>query len=164
MDRLPEDDLYRYYYPLRVRYRDIDAQAIVFNGNYLSYIDAGVVEYWRMLGLDLATMREIGFDMAMVRSLQEFRSPACLDDVLRVYVKVVHLGNTSYTIRYQLRRDTEVQAVADVHPGVVTPPASPAGELIMVCENVYVNFDPQTRTARPLPPALREIVQRFEAL
>jgi ABC-type branched-subunit amino acid transport system permease subunit len=37
--------------PLRVRWAEVDMQAVVFNGHYLTYADVCATEYWRaMLG------------------------------------------------------------------------------------------------------------------
>ena len=36
---------------LRVRWSEVDMQKIVFNGNYLNYIDVAIAEYWRAIGL-----------------------------------------------------------------------------------------------------------------
>ena len=35
----------------RVRYAEIDAQAVVFNSRYLEYFDIGITEYWRAAGV-----------------------------------------------------------------------------------------------------------------
>ena len=32
---------------LRVRWSEVDMQKIVFNSNYLNYIDVAIAEYWR---------------------------------------------------------------------------------------------------------------------
>ena len=37
--------------PLRVRWNEVDAQGIVFNAQYLAYLDVASTGYWRALGL-----------------------------------------------------------------------------------------------------------------
>src|SRR5688500_13394509 len=36
---------------LRVRWAEVDAQGIVFNGHYLTYFDVGMTEYLREIGV-----------------------------------------------------------------------------------------------------------------
>ncbi|MEO8060823.1 MAG: 4-hydroxybenzoyl-CoA thioesterase, partial [Burkholderiales bacterium] len=38
---------FRFSERLRVRWAEIDAQKIVFNGHYLMYFDTAVAGYWR---------------------------------------------------------------------------------------------------------------------
>ena len=40
---------FRFSEPLRVRWAEVDAQGIVFNGHYLAYFDVGVTEYYRAI-------------------------------------------------------------------------------------------------------------------
>jgi predicted GNAT family N-acyltransferase len=45
---------FRFFERLRVRWAEIDAQKIVFNGHYLMYFDTAVAGYWRALALPYA--------------------------------------------------------------------------------------------------------------
>ena len=47
---MPRAD-FRFSFPKRVRFAEVDAQAVVFNPRYLEYFDIGLVEYWRAAGL-----------------------------------------------------------------------------------------------------------------
>ena len=42
---------FRHSTPLRVRWAEVDAQSIVFNGHYLLYADVCITEYWRSIGV-----------------------------------------------------------------------------------------------------------------
>ena len=54
-------DRFRFFERLRVRWAEIDAQQIVFNGHYLTYFDTAVGGYWRALALPYApTMQALG--------------------------------------------------------------------------------------------------------
>ena len=48
MAKLSRDD-FRFFHPLRVRWAEVDPQGIVFNGNYLTYADVAITEYFRAL-------------------------------------------------------------------------------------------------------------------
>ena len=41
---------YTFFWPIRVRYSEIDKQGIVYNGNYFSYIDVAFGEFLRASG------------------------------------------------------------------------------------------------------------------
>lgn len=134
----------RFCHRLRVRYSEIDGQMMVFNGVYLNYLDVGITEYFRHLGIDYAKMLAAGeFDFALVRATVSFRAPAFFDDLLEVCVRVCRLGNTSFTARFEILR-------------------SETGELLTEAENVYVCYDARSRTTYPIPAAVREAIERFE--
>ena len=42
---LPGD--FRFHHRLRVRWSEVDAQQVVFNGHYLNYLDVASGDYWR---------------------------------------------------------------------------------------------------------------------
>jgi acyl-CoA thioester hydrolase len=134
----------RFFHRLRVRYSEIDGQMMVFNSVYLNYLDAAITEYFRAIGIDYPKMLAAGeFDFALARATVDFRGPAFFDDLLDVYVRVVRLGNKSFTVRFQiLRAGTE--------------------ELLTEAENVYVCYDARTRCTYSIPPAVRDAILRFE--
>lgn len=138
---------YKFAHAFRVRYRDIDTQGIVFNGNYMSYIDYGVTEYFRHLGYPWKRMESVGFDMVVIKAVQEFRGPAYLDDIIYVGVRCTRLGNSSFTCRYTLWREDEETG---------------EGGLVLEAELIYANYDKETRRTRPIPPVIREAIVRLE--
>lgn len=133
---------YKFCHALRVRYRDIDIQGIVFNGNYMSYIDYGITEYFRHLGFPWKEMWKHDFDLAVLKAVQEFRSPAALDDILFVGVRVVRVGNSSL--------HAEVTIVKE------------DGSVVLEAQMVYCNYDPQARRSRPVPPVIRAAIRQLE--
>lgn len=138
---------YRFVHSFRVRYRDIDRQGIVFHGNYISYLDYGITEYMRALGFSWREMEQDGFDMAVVRSVQDFRAPARLDDLLCVGVRTLDIGETSFTVQFTIWGEDAITG---------------QGQVILEAQQVYVNYDPETGAARPVPGAVRRAVRTFE--
>ena len=69
---------------VRVRYNEIDAQAIVFNGNYLIYADIGVTELFRALGEGQPGpfFSQYGTDIVVVNAEVDYHASAVLDDVI----------------------------------------------------------------------------------
>ena len=69
---------------LRVRYGECDPQGIVFNANYLLYVDVAFTELWREAVGPWQQMTESGFDAVVAESRLRFRAPARFDDEIAV--------------------------------------------------------------------------------
>ena len=55
---------FSFFHQLRVRWSEVDMQAIVFNGNYLNYFDVAFTEYWRVTELpDVIAQAASGLEM-----------------------------------------------------------------------------------------------------
>lgn len=94
---------------VRVRYNEIDAQGIVFNGNYLIYADIGVTEYFRALGEGQpgSYFGQYGTDMVVVNAEIDYHGSALLDDVVTLAARVARIGRTSFTVHLALFRGEE---------------------------------------------------------
>ena len=134
---------FRFFERLRVRWAEIDAQKIVFNGHYLMYFDTAVAGYWRALALPYApTMETLEGDLYVRKATLEYHASALYDDLIDVGMRCERVGNTSMLLAAAVFR----------------------GEQLLVSgELVYVFADPRTQTARPVPQALRDILTGFEA-
>jgi acyl-CoA thioester hydrolase len=124
---------FRYY--LRVRYIECDAQKVVFNSRYAEYVDVGINEFLRALGV-LPDFLSGALDFQLVKQTVEWKGPARFDDVLELSIGVSRLGTTSFTIV------TEFRLAGD-------------DRVIVTVETVYVLVDALTLTKRPLPDDLR---------
>ena len=139
---MPEPE-FRFSEPLRVRWAEIDAQNIVFNGHYLMYVDTAIAGYWRALALPYAqSMQTLGGDLYVRKATLEYHASARYDERLDVAVRAGRIGNSSIVFHAEVRRRRERLV---------------SGEL------VYVFADPTSQTARPVPAALRDILQGYEA-
>ncbi|MBX7201093.1 MAG: acyl-CoA thioesterase [Rhodospirillaceae bacterium] len=145
MSKHPEPsplEAFRFRYPLRVRWAEVDAQNIVFNGHYLTYFDVGITEYWRAIGLPYPeSMHGTGGDLFAVRSVVNYHASAHFDDMLDIVVRAGKLGTSSMTFEMGIFR---------------------AGERLISGEVVYVNADPVARKSMPLPARLRGAIEAWE--
>ncbi len=140
---MPKAD-FRFKTEFRVRWMECDAQGIVFNGAYLGYLELSTAEYWRNLGIGIYHLPRSGyFDLAVVKTTIEFRSPALVDEMVEAYVNVARIGNSSMDMRMELYR-----------PGPET--------LLTAIDAVYVGYDAATRTSRRVPDTFRELVGHYE--
>jgi acyl-CoA thioester hydrolase len=120
---------------LRVRYNECDPQGIVFNGNWLTYFDVTLTEWWRDAFGSYQAMVDSGTDMVVAEANVRYRAPARFDDELDIAVSVLELGTTSMT---------------------TTIDASRAEELLVQGRMRHVFIDPATLAKQPIPDAVRE--------
>ena len=90
---------------LRVRYNECDAQAAVFNANYLLYFDVAITEMWRdAFGSYDEALARWGVDLVVGEANVRFLKPARFDDELDIEVTAEKIGTTSLTLRFDVRR------------------------------------------------------------
>ncbi|MGJ7913022.1 acyl-CoA thioesterase [Neobacillus sp. LXY-1] len=134
-------DDFRFSHCLKVRYSEIDGQKIVFNAHYLTYIDVAVTEYFQEgLGLDLNSS---DFDFVLAKSTLEYKNSAHLNDWLNIWCKMSTVGTSSMVMNCMITRE-----------GEDTP--------ILIAEIIYVSYDPETKTTRPVPKYVRNRIEEFE--
>ena len=129
---------------VRVRWMECDAQGIVYNGAYLGYLEIGQAEYYRNLGFAIYIIPQSGyFDFAVVKSTQEFKAPAKVDEIIELHVRVSKIGNTSLTLNLEIYPEGSARLLTSI-------------------ETVYVGYDAATESSRPVPDAIRQLVTHFE--
>ena len=92
---------FRFFFPWRVRYAEIDAQAIVFFPRYLQYANIGWMEYWRKLGIPIEPARDAPV-FNIVRTTVDYRKPMRLDEGIDIWVRCSRIGRTSMTTVFEL--------------------------------------------------------------
>ena len=101
---------FRFFDRLRVRWSEIDAQKIVFNGHYLTYFDTAVAGYWRALAMPYAqTMEYLGGDLFVRKATIEYERSARYDDVLDVGIRCARIGNSSLIFSAGVVRQDELR-------------------------------------------------------
>lgn len=93
---------------LRVRFGECDPQGIVFNANYLSYVDVALTELWRDAFGSYEVMVERGVDTVVHEANLLFHASARFDDVLAIEGGYEPLGRTSAVLRLAIKRDDEL--------------------------------------------------------
>ena len=141
---MPKSD-FKFSTTVRVRWMECDAQGIVFNGAYLGYLEIAQAEYFRNLGFSIYRIAQNGyFDSAVVKADLEFKAPARVDEVLELFARVARIGNTSITLLVEIY-------------------VAGSDRLLTNMEAVYVGFYADSGTTRPVPDAIRSLVDHFEA-
>ena len=135
--------------PLRVRWAEVDAQQVVFNGHYLMYADVCCTEYFRAAGVAQWTslaapgMKENTDEMLdyyVVRATLDYRASARFDDLLTLRGRISRLGNSSFTFECRIERGG-----------------------VWLCTAAVTSVNAHAGASRPLPAHFRAAVLAFEA-
>ncbi|MFE0020734.1 acyl-CoA thioesterase [Amycolatopsis sp. NPDC059021] len=121
--------------PLRVRYHECDGQGIVFNANYMAYVDMACFELEKALFGTHEEFLAHGVDVVVAECTLKFRAPARFDEELVVSPFLNHLGTTSLIFDFEIRRGDTLIAEATLR---------------------YVFVDPATMSKTAPPPQVRD--------
>tara|TARA_B100000029_G_C16746298_1_gene656427 strand:+ start:48 stop:470 length:423 start_codon:yes stop_codon:yes gene_type:complete len=95
--------LYKFFYTIRVRYAEVDAQGIVFNAHYLTYFDCAITEYYRKIKYNyIAEVKKTKKDFHVIKTTIEYKKPILFDQIIDVGVRVYKIGNSSITFDISL--------------------------------------------------------------
>ena len=135
---------FKFSFPFRVRYSEVDGQKIVFNAHYLTYFDTAITEYFRALAYDyMGQVDRIGEDFHTVKTLVEYWKPISFDQEIDVLVRTSRMGRSSLTFDLQ------------IYPKGVD-------DMLASGEVVWVNTDQTTHRSVPVPAELVERLVAFE--
>ena len=133
---------FRFLFPLRVRWAEVDMQKIVFNAHYLMYFDTAIADYWRALALPYEqAMQQLGGDLYVKKASLQYEGSARFDDQLKVGLKCIRVGRSSIEFAGAIFRNDE---------------------LLVTGELVYVFANPATQKSQSVPDILREIFESYE--
>ena len=131
-----------FFHRLRVRWSEVDMQAIVFNGHYLNYFDVAFTEYWRRSGLpDVLQQARDGRELFARKATVEYLAPARFDDELEIGVRCAAMGRSS------------LRFVMEIHCGDTH---LISGELI------YVYAETTARQSAAVPDSWRATIYALE--
>ncbi|MFC2131380.1 acyl-CoA thioesterase [Bacteroidota bacterium] len=90
---------------IRVRYAETDKMGFVYNGEYLTYFEVARVEMMRAAGLAYRELEKAGFQLPLVESHVNYKSPAFFDDLLKVQATLNFEMRPVLKIEYNIFRD-----------------------------------------------------------
>jgi acyl-CoA thioester hydrolase len=135
---------FHFYYPIEVRYGDLDPQGHVNNARYLTYLEQTRIAYITHLGLwNGGSFLDFGIILADLHIT--YRSPILFGQKIQVGARVTRLGNKSMFMDY---------CIEDVQ----------SGQELASATSVLVGYDYHTCTSIPIPGAWREAIQTFEQI
>ncbi|MCJ7585985.1 MAG: acyl-CoA thioesterase [Anaerolineales bacterium] len=136
---------FRFYYPIEVRYGDLDPQGHVNNAKYLTYFEQARVHYLLRLGMFDEGQSFTNIGIILADAHVTFLASIRFGQPVRVGVRTSRLGNKSMTMEYCLE-DAE------------------NGQELATGSTVLVGYDYRTNETIPIPEEWREKINRFEGL
>jgi acyl-CoA thioester hydrolase len=94
----------------RARFCETDLMGIVHHGQYLTYFEAGRVDWLRRRGITYTSWTARDIHLPVVEATLRYRAPARFDDVLTVETRLVELRWASLRYEYAVRREGAVLA------------------------------------------------------
>lgn len=128
--------------PVVVQWGDADMLGHVNNTVYFRWFETSRIQYFREIGLWAKTQVErIGPILASIKC--DFLKQVTYPDTVRVGGRVTRIGNSSMTIEHKIYSEAQEAIVAQG-------------------ESIIVAFDYAKNCTHPVPPPVREAVQRVE--
>ncbi len=127
----------RFTTDIQMRFRDIDGMGHVNNAVYLSYVELARTQFY-MHHANKQTLDEIDFILAHVDI--DFESQATWGDQIQVSVWPSKIGNSSFTLSYEI---TEKRT----------------GRTLARAKSVLVSYDYEKRKSKPIPDDFRSLLQ-----
>jgi YbgC/YbaW family acyl-CoA thioester hydrolase len=100
-------------YRRKIRFSETDAQGIVFNGNYATYIGDTITDYFDAIGLPWKAFTRSGHDMVLARTETDFRSAGRLGETLVTGARVTRIGKTSVVFVSRTWEETSARVVIE---------------------------------------------------
>lgn len=130
-------------YRRKIRFSDTDAQSIVFNANYLTYVDDALTDYFDEVGIPWSEFVERGYEAVVGRVELDFRSPGRLGDTLVTGVRIGRVGTTSAVFEFRIWTEADERTVVEGR-------------------EIYVFLDHETFQKAPVPDWFIEAVERLQ--
>jgi acyl-CoA thioester hydrolase len=133
---------FRFYYPIQVRYGDLDPQWHVNNAHFVTFLEQARFAYLVELGLfDGEHFFDLGLIVADIHVV--YQAPILLTQKVRIGVRVGRIGNKSLTFEYQVEDEAGASPLAHA-------------------ETVMVAYDYHTHTSQPVSNAWRAKISHYE--
>ena len=134
----------RFFFPVQVRYGDVDAQRHVNNAVYFTFMEQARTAYLQHLGLwDGKDFDAIGIILAETRCT--FQAPISLETAVRVGVRTIRLGTKSLEMAYTMEN-------------------AATGQVMATGRSVQVAYDYRKAISIPISDAWRRTIATFEGL
>ncbi|MFC1627941.1 acyl-CoA thioesterase [Gemmatimonadota bacterium] len=99
--------------PIRVRYAETDAQAVVYHSNYFVYFEVGRTDWMLQTGIPYSAVEERGFGLFIAEGHIRYLKSARYDDELIVETRLSELRTRSCTFHYCIRKDGEEETMVE---------------------------------------------------
>jgi acyl-CoA thioester hydrolase len=131
-------------YNFRIRYSEVDAQKIVYNSHYLTFLDVSIFEFFDAIGFNQEEyIKETNNEFHTVRAVVEYKAPATLGDTIEVLTRIKKIGNSSITFQQEIYlHETD--------------------NLLATGEIVWVNTNQEEMVPTTVPDYLRQLLKDYQ--
>jgi len=131
-------------YNFRIRYSEVDAQKIVYNSHYLTFLDVSIFEFFDAIGFNQEEyIKETNNEFHTVRAVVEYKAPATLGDTIEVLTRIKKIGNSSITFQQEIY----------LHE---------SNKLLATGEIVWVNTNQEEMVPTTVPDYLRQLLKDYQ--
>ena len=131
-------------YNFRIRYSEVDAQKIVYNSHYLTFLDVSIFEFFDAIGFNQEKyIKETNNEFHTVRAVVEYKAPATLGDTIEVLTRIKKIGNSSITFQQEIY----------LHE---------SDKLLATGEIVWVNTNQEEMVPATVPDYLRQLLKDYQ--
>jgi acyl-CoA thioester hydrolase len=131
-------------YNFRIRYSEVDAQKIVYNSHYLTFLDVSIFEFFDAIGFNQEKyIKETNNEFHTVRAVVEYKAPATLGDTIEVLTRIKKIGNSSITFQQEIY----------LHE---------SDKLLATGEIVWVNTNQEEMVPTTVPDYLRQLLKDYQ--
>jgi|TARA_Y100000389_G_scaffold87398_1_gene83938 acyl-CoA thioester hydrolase len=131
-------------YNFRIRYSEVDAQKIVYNSHYLTFLDVSIFEFFDAIGFNQEEyIKETNNEFHTVRAVVEYKAPATLGDTIEVLTRIKKIGNSSITFQQEIY----------LHE---------SDKLLATGEIVWVNTNQEEMVPATVPDYLRQLLKDYQ--
>jgi len=126
-----------------MRFSDADAQGIVFNPNFSTYIADTITDFFDAIGVSWDTFIRNGYHLVLARSEIDFRSAARIGETLVTGARVARVGSSSVTFALQSWEERSNRVVIDARL-------------------IQIVVDHETLRPRPVPAFFLDAVEKVQ--
>lgn len=126
---------------IAVAWGDMDAFGHVNNIMYFRYFESTRIEYMNRVEASLTS--PVAFHPILASTRCDYLSPVVFPDTVTGHARVSRMGNSSFTMEYELSSRAQ-------------------GKVVARGEAVVVNIDPKSGKSQPIPFALRDNIEALE--
>ena len=131
-------------YNFRIRYSEVDAQKIVYNSHYLTFLDVSIFEFFDAIGFNQEEyIKETNNEFHTVRAVVEYKAPATLGDTIEVLTRIKKIGNSSITFQQEIY-------------------LYESDKLLATGEIVWVNTNQEEMVPTTVPDYLRQLLKDYQ--
>ena len=131
-------------YNFRIRYSEVDAQKIVYNSHYLTFLDVSIFEFFNAIGFNQEKyIKDTNNEFHTVKAIVEYKAPATLGDTVEVFTRIKNIGNSSINFQQEIY-------------------LLKSNDLIATGEIVWVNTNQDKMKPTRVPDHLRNLLKEYQ--